>query len=169
MRLSAGGGGTLSVFSIKRLLCVGECCRQQQPCAQQQRHALSKLLPSQDSTVAEEKYCECVSGVGFLGRGAHLKNICSINKGNIQLVHGMRQVADSPEAVAKQCDVVLAMLADPVAAEAVAHGIAKGLQKGIPTLQTCSVCTYSVACLATGGGGMPAGRRLLLLLRNLGM
>lgn len=46
------------------------------------------------------------------------------------LVDAGAKVADSPEAVAKQCDVVLAMLADPVAAEAVAHGIAKGLQKG---------------------------------------
>ena len=39
-------------------------------------------------------------------------------------------MADSPEAVAEQCDVILAMLADPVAAEEVGRSIAKGISKG---------------------------------------
>ena len=41
-----------------------------------------------------------------------------------------QQVADSPEALAEQCDVILAMLADPVAAEKVGQSIAKGIREG---------------------------------------
>jgi len=46
------------------------------------------------------------------------------------LVDAGAKRADSPEAVAQQSDVVLAMLADPPAAEEVAKSIAKGIGEG---------------------------------------
>ena len=48
------------------------------------------------------------------------------------------QVADSAKAVAQQCDITVAMLADPQAAEAVAtgpDGIAAGMSSGESRLQ----------------------------------
>lgn len=49
------------------------------------------------------------------------------------------QVADSAKAVAEQCDITVAMLADPEAAEAVAtgpDGIAAGMSSGEPARQS---------------------------------
>lgn len=51
--------------------------------------------------------------------------------------HVAVQVAESAKAVAEQCDITVAMLADPQAAEAVAtgpNGIAAGMKAGQPAL-----------------------------------
>lgn len=49
------------------------------------------------------------------------------------------QVADSAKAVAEQCDITVAMLADPEAAEIVAtgpDGVAAGMSSGKPCLHS---------------------------------
>ena len=59
------------------------------------------------------------------------------------------QVADSAKAVAEQCDITVAMLADPQAAEAVAtgpDGIAAGLSSGDLSL-TLFADDDAVVCL----------------------
>ena len=51
------------------------------------------------------------------------------------------QIAESAKAVAEQCDITIAMLADPHAAEIVAtgpDGIVAGMKKGDPT--SCQQC-----------------------------
>lgn len=57
------------------------------------------------------------------------------------------QVADSPQAVAEQADVVLAMLADPKAALEVAQSIAKGTSSGELSLRPSLHIIDSFACL----------------------
>lgn len=53
-----------------------------------------------------------------------------------EILESFVQVASSPKELAEQCEVVLAMLADPAAAEEVGQQIAEGISQG-ETL-TCS-------------------------------
>ena len=63
------------------------------------------------------------------------------------MTHVAVQVAESAKAVAEQCDITVAMLADPQAAEAVAtgpSGIAAGMTAGQPALLATPALQFHV-------------------------
>lgn len=84
----------------------------------------------------------------YVGHNKCDHHLCILQSCACNLCHVSVQVAESAKAVAEQCDITVAMLADPQAAEAVAtgpDGIAAGMKAGQPAF-SATLASQSHVC-----------------------
>ena len=100
-----------------------------------------KALQEKGAKVTNASIANLAPSRGFrlcaLQLQTHVATRCILPSCACDMSHVVVQVAESAKAVAEQCDITVAMLADPQAAEAVAtgpDGIAAGMKAGQPAL-----------------------------------